>query len=76
MPRFRSGPWVADVKRVVAASSASADAAKVGGALGAALAQLQRASSLAAAKGDFVAAVGALQEWLQLAGLSNKVKGL
>jgi hypothetical protein len=37
---------------------------------------LQRAASLPAAKGDYVAAVGALQEWVALSGLSNKIKGL
>ncbi len=63
------------MKRVVAASSAG-DAVSVGAALGSALSSLQRAASLPAAKGDYVAAVGALQEWIALSGLSNKVKGL
>lgn len=64
------------MKRVVGASSPSADATAVGATLTGALASLQRASSAAAAKTEFVVAVGALQEWLALAGLTNKIKGL
>jgi hypothetical protein len=67
---------VSDVKRVIKTSSASADATAVGATLVASLGTLARAGSVAAAKSEYVVAVGALQEWLALSGLANKIKGL
>ncbi len=74
--RARSGAWVAELNRVVKAASPSAEASTVGATLSGAVAALQRAASLGAAKTDYVAAVGALGEWLALSGLSAKVKGV
>ena len=67
---------MADIKRAVAATAAGAEAAAAGAALTAALGSLSRASALPAAKTDYVAAVGALQEFVALSGLSSKIKGL
>ena len=40
------------------------------------IAALQRASALAGAKADYVAAVSALEEWTAVSGAANKLKGL
>ena len=68
-----SGPWVADLKRAVAAAgagdSAGEDTLK-------ALAQLQRAESAEAAKAAYVLAVEGLGSWAAATGLASKLKGL
>jgi hypothetical protein len=67
---------VADVKRCIKTTSPGDSTAALGAVLGTALAALARAGSVSAAKTEYVAAVGALQEWVALAGLSNKIKGI
>ena len=67
------GPWVGDLKRV--AASVGTGAAASASALSA-VARLQRSTSLEQAKKDYVAAVGALEEFCTLAGVANKLKGL
>ena len=70
----RSGLWVVDLKRVLAAGPASlsgtADKALAG------VASLQKAGALGAAKANYVTAVAALEEWTTVAGVANKLKGL
>jgi len=70
-----SGAWVASLKRTVAASGAGEGPAAAA-ALTAALSSLPRSTSLAAAKTDYVAAVGAFKKWVVAAGLATKLTGI
>ena len=65
---------MADVKRSVAAANGAGEAS--GAALLTAVSGLQRAASLPAAKADYVAAVAALRDLVNAAGVAARITGL